>query len=99
MKMTDSFIHSSAWRRIAAEVKANESICYLCGRPVDKALPVSSPYSAAVDHVTARSSGGSEEDMSNLHLVHKICNSQKSDLTLSEYRFRQASKAQHSREW
>jgi 5-methylcytosine-specific restriction endonuclease McrA len=96
---SESFIHSTAWRKKRAEVLEHETRCYLCGRIVDKSLPPSSPYSASVDHVEARSSGGALLDDNNLHLVHRICNSRKSNLPLDVYRYRQARAEQHSREW
>mgnify|MGYP002479923367 CR=1 FL=1 len=93
------FIHSSAWRRLRKQVLMRESVCYLCGQPVDKSLPSSSPWSASVDHVVARARGGSNADISNLHLVHKVCNSKKGDMPLDAYRYREALKPTKSREW
>lgn len=98
MKKSDNFIHSSAWRHIRAQVIANEDVCYLCGKPVDKSL-TTGMMAPSVDHVISRNSGGDLADTSNLHLVHRGCNSMKSDMTLEEYRYRQLSKIQSSRDW
>lgn len=92
------FIHSSAWRHIRAQVIAHEDVCYLCGKPVDKTLKTGM-MAPSVDHVVSRNSGGDLADTSNLHLVHRGCNSMKSDMTLEEYRYRQSSQRQSSRDW
>ena len=97
-KDKDRFIHSSAWRHIRAQVIAHENICYLCGQKVDKHLKTG-PMRPSVDHVVSRDSGGDLSSMSNLHLVHAICNSKKTNLTLEEYRYREAMKASSSRDW
>lgn len=92
-------IHSGAWKRMRARVMARESVCYLCGRPVDKSLPGTSPMGPSVDHVEARSRGGSVFDEQNLHLVHKICNSMKGSRTIQSFRYDQSRKKEHSRSW
>ena len=97
--MASKDLSSAAWRRAREAVLARESICYLCGRPVDKSLPGSSPMGPTVDHLEARANGGSLYDISNLHLAHQICNSRKSALPLATYRYREALKQEHSREW
>lgn len=96
--MTDNFIHSSRWRAIRTEVMAHEDTCYLCGKPVDKRLR-NGPMAPSVDHVIARATGGDMSSMENLHLVHRICNSKKGDLTLEEFRMRQARSQENSRDW
>lgn len=78
---------------------SREDSCYLCGGPVDKSLPGSSLMGPQVDHVQARASGGAFYDTSNLHLVHALCNQRKSNISLEEFRYRQARNSQHSREW
>lgn len=97
--MASKDLGTAAWRRARAAVLARESICYLCGKPVDKALPGSSPMGPTVDHTEARSAGGSLYDPSNLHLAHQICNSRKNSMQLATYRYKEALKQEHSREW
>lgn len=97
--MTSSGLGTAAWRRARAAVLALESVCYLCGAPVDKALPGSSPMGPTVDHMVARASGGSLYDFSNLHLAHQRCNSMKGSMQLATYRYREARRQEHSREW
>jgi len=98
MMNKNDFIHSNAWRHIRAQVIAHESICYLCGKPVDKTIKTGI-MAPSVDHIISRNSGGELSNISNLHLVHRGCNSKKSDLTLEEYRYRQSSQRQSSRDW
>lgn len=98
MRKTNS-LSSRAWRAARAEVLNREEVCYLCGQPVDKSLPGSSLAGPQVDHVQARSTGGSLFGASNLHLVHAICNQRKGNTDLEVYRFKEASKQQHSRAW
>ena len=97
--MASKDLCSAAWRRARAAVLARESVCYLCGRPVDKSLPGSSPSGPTVDHMEARAAGGSLYDPSNLHLAHQRCNSMKNSMPLATYRYREALKQEHSREW
>lgn len=95
----NSGLSSRAWRAMRATVMKREDRCYLCGKPVDKALPGSYPMGPQVDHVMARSAGGALYSTSNLHLVHAICNQKKGNLSLDEFRYRQAKDSQHSRNW
>ena len=54
-------------------------VCAICGRPVDKSLPVYHPLSAEVDEIVPVSRGGSPYDMDNLQLTHRRCNRLKSN--------------------
>ena len=97
--MASTDLGTAAWRRARAAVLARETTCYLCGRPVDKSLPGSSPMGPTVDHTEARAAGGSLYDTSNLHLAHQRCNSMKSSMPLATFRYREARRQEHSREW
>lgn len=97
--MASNELGTAAWRRARAAVLARESVCYLCGKPVDKKLPGSSPAGPTVDHLEARANGGSLYDLSNLHLAHQRCNSMKNALPLQAFRYREARRQEHSREW
>lgn len=97
--MTSNGLGTAAWRRARAAVLARENVCYLCGKPVDKTLPGSSPAGPTVDHTMARAAGGSLYDLSNLHLAHQRCNSMKNSMPLQAFRYREALKQEHSREW
>lgn len=49
-------------------------VCQLCGKRVRKDLPVSDDRAASLDHILPRSLGGTD-DIDNLQLAHRICNS------------------------
>jgi 5-methylcytosine-specific restriction endonuclease McrA len=55
-------------------VLAEEDLCCLCGRPVDKDLPAGLPGSPEVHELLAVSLGGSPTTRENLRLTHRDCN-------------------------
>lgn len=59
-------------------VLAEETVCGLCGKPVDTSLPGTDPLGPCVDHITPRSRGGTN-DRSNLRLAHTGCNASRQD--------------------
>ena len=59
-------------------ILATQSVCGICGQPVDKSLKYPNPWSATVDHIIPCAKGGSD-DLDNLQLAHRICNRNKSD--------------------
>lgn len=58
---------------------ATQTICGICGQPVDKTLPRYDPMSATVDHIIPVARNGHPSDLSNLQLAHRTCNRMKSD--------------------
>lgn len=72
-------LKTRAWQKLRAFVIAEESICHLCGRPVDKALPGTHRWGGTVDHLVPRSRGGEVFARSNLALAHLRCNAAKRD--------------------
>jgi 5-methylcytosine-specific restriction endonuclease McrA len=60
--------------QVRARVLAEEDICWLCGRPVDKTIKTPHPDSPEVDEIVPVSKGGSPYDRSNCHLSHRRCN-------------------------
>ena len=68
-------LHSRRWRELRARVLREESVCWLCGQPIDFGAPPKSTYSASVDHVVARDKGGDMFDRANLRAAHYGCNS------------------------
>jgi 5-methylcytosine-specific restriction endonuclease McrA len=65
------------WRRVRAQVLADNPTCWLCGHPIDLTLPATHTMSPTVDHVTALAAGGQERDPANLRPAHRRCNSRK----------------------
>lgn len=59
-------------------ILATQSVCRICGMPVDKSLKYPHPMSASVDHIIPCARGGSD-DLDNLQLAHRKCNRDKSD--------------------
>lgn len=59
-------------------ILATQSVCGICGKPVDKSLKYPHPLSPTVDHIIPCNKGGSDE-LDNLQLAHRSCNRLKSD--------------------
>lgn len=58
---------------------ATQTVCGICGKPVDFSLKFPDPMSASIDHIVPIHYGGDPSDESNLQLTHLICNRLKSD--------------------
>lgn len=67
------------YRRNRKKIIASQSVCAICGRPVDKELKPPDPMSPTVDHIIPINKGGHLTDINNLQLAHWICNRMKSD--------------------
>ena len=61
------------------KILATQSICGICGKPVDMQLKYPHPLSACVDHIIPIAKGGHPSDIDNLQLAHWQCNRAKSD--------------------
>ena len=57
---------------------ASQTVCAICGRPVNFDLKFPDPWSATIDHIVPISEGGSPADISNMQLAHFRCNRLKS---------------------
>lgn len=64
-------------------ILATQSVCGICGMPVDKTLRYPHPLAPTVDHIIPLNKGGHPSSMENLQLAHWMCNRQKSDKVLS----------------
>lgn len=63
------------WRMLVAQVKAEESHCWICNTPIDHALPPRSPMSFSVDHVLPlKTHPHLAQTRSNLRAAHLHCN-------------------------
>lgn len=58
---------------------ATQSICGICGLPVDKSLKYPDPFSPTVDHIIPVAKRGDPIAIENLQLAHRRCNRLKSD--------------------
>ena len=71
--------HRANYERNRKRIFATQTTCGICGKAVDFSLKNPHPMSAQVDHLIPVSKGGHPYDISNLQLVHRTCNRQKSD--------------------
>lgn len=53
---------------------ASQTVCGICGRPVDFNKKFPDPWSATVDHITPIQKGGDPTALDNLQLAHLQCN-------------------------
>ena len=65
-------------------ILAEQEVCAICGRLVDKRLKFPHPMSASVDHIIPIAKGGHPSAIENLQLTHLICNQVKSSKLVQE---------------
>ena len=84
--MAERIDHQGAHRVAFAKNKkiilAKQTVCGICGKPVNKKLRYPDPLSACIDHIIPIARGGHPSDIDNLQLAHWTCNRQKSDKIL-----------------
>ena len=68
-----------AFEAARQKILKTQSVCGICGKPVDMSLKYPHPLSPTVDHIIPVSKGGHPSDIDNLQLAHRTCNRQKSD--------------------
>jgi len=68
-----------AYENARRKILATQTICGICGKPVDFSLKYPHPLSPTVDHIIPVSKGGHPSDIDNLQLAHRCCNREKSD--------------------
>ena len=61
------------------KILATQSVCAICGKPIDMTLKGSDPMGPTVDHIVPIDKGGHPSDISNLQLAHRVCNLKKSN--------------------
>lgn len=69
----------TAYEKNRKRILMTQTICGICGQPVDRSYKYPHPLSATVDHIIPIAKGGHPSDLSNLQLAHRWCNRQKSD--------------------
>lgn len=75
--------HRGVFERNKKKIYATQSVCGICGRPVDFSLRYPHPLSACIDHIIPVAKGGHPSDIENLQLAHWTCNRTKSDKLLN----------------
>ena len=68
-----------AFEAARQKIVKTQTLCGICGKPVDFSYKAPHPLSPTVDHIIPVSKGGHPTDISNLQLAHRCCNRQKSD--------------------
>ena len=68
-----------AYEAARAKILRTQTVCGICGKPVDFSFKYPHPLSPTVDHIIPVSKGGHPSDINNLQLAHRCCNRQKSD--------------------
>lgn len=71
--------HRGAFDKNKKKIYATQSVCGICGKPVDFNLKYPHPLSPCVDHIIPVAKGGHPSDIDNLQLAHAGCNRQKAD--------------------
>ena len=89
-----------AWRKLAAQVKAEETHCWRCGELVDPRLRYPHPMSGSVDHIIELDRAPHRLlDRTNLRLAHFSCNSSAGATYGNHKRNNTAPPPTHSRDW
>lgn len=71
--------HRGQFDKNRKKIYATQTVCGICGRPVDFSIRPPEPLSPTIDHIIPISKGGHPSDLANLQLAHRCCNRQKSD--------------------
>lgn len=61
------------------KILATQTLCGICGKPVDFNAKFPEPLSAVIDHIVPIIKGGHPCDIDNLQLAHFCCNRAKAD--------------------
>ena len=71
--------HGGQFEKNRKRIYATQTVCGICGKPVDFSLKYPHPLSPTIDHIIPLAKGGHPSDIDNLQLAHRCCNRQKSD--------------------
>lgn len=71
--------HRAQFDKNKKRIYATQSVCGICGKPVDFSLKYPHPLSPTIDHIIPIDKGGHPSDIANLQLAHFTCNRQKSN--------------------
>lgn len=75
--------HRLQFERNKKRIYATQTVCGICGKPVDFSYKFPHPLSPCIDHIIPVKKGGHPSDLDNLQLAHLTCNRAKSDKLLS----------------
>ena len=71
-----------AFEAARLKILKTQTICGICGKPVDFSYKNPHPLAPTVDHIIPVSKGGHPSDIANLQLAHRCCNRAKADSLL-----------------
>lgn len=71
--------HRVQFEQNKKKIFATQTICGICGKPVDFSFKYPHPLSPCIDHIIPIAKGGHPSDIDNLQLAHWTCNRAKSD--------------------
>lgn len=71
--------HRGAFEKNKKKIYATQTVCGICGKPVDFSIKYPHPLSPCIDHIIPIAKGGHPSDINNLQLAHWTCNRQESD--------------------
>lgn len=71
--------HRMQFEKNKKRILATQTVCGICGKPVDFTKKFPHPLSPTIDHIIPISKGGHPSDIDNLQLAHRCCNREKSD--------------------
>lgn len=75
--------HRAQFDKNKKRIFATQTVCGICGKPVDFSIKYPNPMSPTVDHIIPIDKGGHPSDIDNLQLAHFCCNRAKSDKLLA----------------
>lgn len=71
--------HRVPFERNKKIIYATQTVCGICGQPVDFSIKFPDPLSPCIDHIIPIDKGGHPSDIANLQLAHMTCNRQKAN--------------------
>ncbi len=71
--------HQAIFKKNKSKIFKTQTVCGICGNPVDFSYKYPHPLSPCIDHIIPVSKGGHPSDINNLQLAHWTCNRNKSD--------------------
>ena len=69
--------HRLAFERNKKKIYATQTVCGICGKPVDFSCKFPHPLSPCIDHIIPVAKGGHPSDLANLQLAHFWSNRRK----------------------
>lgn len=76
-----------AFEKNKKKILASQTLCGICGKPVDFEAKFPAPLSPVIDHIVPIAKGGHPYDIDNLQLAHFCCNRAKSDKLIEKQRY------------